>query len=58
MSRTSDSRTAVSNDSYRNNKFWDKKNETLETENKPTERGNDCASDNIGQPRELGGDDV
>ena len=56
MGRTSDSRTAAANDNYRNNKFWEKKNETLEAENEHAERGNDCAPGNIGQSGELGRD--
>lgn len=56
MSRTSDSRTAAANDNYRNNKFWEKKNEALETENEPVKRGDDCTSGNVGQSRELGRD--
>lgn len=31
MSRTSDSKTAITNDNYRNNKFWGKKEEPKKT---------------------------
>lgn len=56
MGRTSDSRTAAANDNYRNNKFWEKKSETLEAENEHVKRGDDCTPGNVGQSGELGRD--
>lgn len=56
MGRTSDSRTAAANDNYRNNKFWEKKSETLETENELTEQPANSAAGVSGEYGELGRD--
>ena len=57
MSRTSDSVTAVSNDAYRNNSFWDKakRGGEVETKTESTERSGDgtlakehASSDRVG----------
>lgn len=49
MSRTSDSVTAVSNDNYRNNSFWDKgkKGGKVEADEKPT-RGDSGGKSPVG----------